>query len=219
MSLGLLLWAEWLIISRGAWAVIAIGVVVMLRFLDPLKRFSKPVVLLSIVIVLALPQTRNTLINLITLQGPSDLLQDPSLRQHSRQFTLNVVTIISNPFGHGLGAASYASSLGSSTVGWHANESFFGALAQQTGWIPLALFLLFLFSICQLCYRALERPRGSPMQRLVLMVVLGASMGYAFSAVFSEAAYGMLSSAMYWILTGVAVQIAYQPQSALERNK
>jgi hypothetical protein len=193
-------------ISRGALlaSIIAAGLITL-----TMRRARLPALaLLGLVLVAALivPTSRNFIISTLRMEDPSSIAHASALRS-------GWAVAVSQPLGFGLGHGGYVGIQfsGGGTEG--TGESFYFAMISQVGVVGAFLFVA---GTLRLLWGLWQVGRSTPNAwlRTAAIVTAAALAGYSFSAIFSEAAFGMLASGAVWLLAGLVVQAGYAERRA-----
>jgi hypothetical protein len=186
-------------LSRGAIVGTFIGWGMIILVSRRLRWRSILVVAAVVVAALTVPSVRGFVLNTLNRE-------DPSTISHVKQLELGLQLLVEKPLGLGLGQGGYVGQVYARGLAEGAAESFYFSTVSQVGAVGVALFglgLLALLVNLRRCFRQAQ----SQWLKVSALVAFGALAGYSVSAIFSEAAFGMLASAAVWFLAGVVIQL------------
>jgi hypothetical protein len=195
-------------LSRGAivGTFIGWGLIVLL---SRRHRWRSILVIAAVVgAALAVPSVRGFVLNTINRE-------DPSTISHVKQLELGVQLLIEKPFGLGLGQGGYVGQVYAAGLSEGTGESFYFSTVSQVGAPGVILFGLGLLALLVHLWRCFRQAQ-SEWLKVSALVAFGALAGTSVSAVFSEAAFGMLASAAVWFLAGLVIQLR-ERERRLER--
>ena len=195
----LLVAAQLAAISRGAILASALGCGLVALAMPGTRWRALLVLAVAVLAVFLLPAARQFGGN--TLAG-----QDPSGAAHVSQLSYGLQVALQHPLGFGLGQAGYANGQFALGEGEGAGESYYFSMTSQVGLIGLLLFGLGLLGVLYGLWRVARRSPSAWLSAAAL-VCAAALVGYSFSAIFSEAAFGLLPSGALWILAGLVLQL------------
>ena len=190
--------------ARAAMGGLALGIVILVALLLTRKATRGFAVAGILLVVVAIPAGL-----LLTHGSVADrVLQSDQVAyaQRTRDYATNIVVngLITNPFGHGLGATGAGGGLRDDT-GLAVDNVFFANL-YETGFIGLALFLIVQFTFLYLGVRATLRAKDLAAQTAFAGIVAGQAALFV-SCWFSQGAFDYAPLAQcFWLFAGAVAR-------------
>jgi hypothetical protein len=200
--------AQVLALSRGAIVGTFIGWGMIVLMSGRVRWRAMLVIAVLTSAALMVPSVRGFVINTLNRE-------DPSTISHVKQLELGVKVLVEKPFGLGLGQGGYVGQVYAAGLAEGVAESFYFSTVSQVGVVGVILFGLGFLTLLLNLRRCFHQAQSQWLKASAL-IAFGALAGYGVSAVFSEAAFGMLASAAVWFLAGLVIQLRDQ-ESRMER--